>query len=302
MSTTSHNNYMARTNDMVLATLLKDQTLSTAECTRNIFWASEGPQHGYFEEISPEHLRSKEQSPLISRVYKDQWLQVSRAKKHAEVFTPAWICNAQNNLVDEQWFGRKPVFNAEITDTDGTHSWQTIHSRIEFPPNRNWTQYVRSRRMEMACGEAPYLTSRYDATTGRLIPMSERIGILDRKFRIIDENIPVHPTPANKRKWLRRAYQALQATYGFDWQGDNVFLARESVFCTFCDNYHKRWRKFPNSSIMGKAAEIISWNIWQMDGTSFTVPHTCTPCLIMNWKGTEPLEGETVVFKQLIKK
>jgi hypothetical protein len=32
----------------------------------------------------------------------------------AEVFTPSWICNAQNNLIDNTWFGRDNVFNKEI--------------------------------------------------------------------------------------------------------------------------------------------------------------------------------------------
>ena len=31
------------------------------------------------------------------------------------MFTPSWVCNAQNNLIDDAWFGRKGVFNEEIT-------------------------------------------------------------------------------------------------------------------------------------------------------------------------------------------
>ena len=34
----------------------------------------------------------------------------------AEVFTPSWICNAQNNLIDNAWFERKDVFNKEISN------------------------------------------------------------------------------------------------------------------------------------------------------------------------------------------
>ena len=42
----------------------------------------------YQEIIRPRAVKSKEE-------------QTQRAKDKAEVFTPAWICNAQNNLIDE---------------------------------------------------------------------------------------------------------------------------------------------------------------------------------------------------------
>ena len=51
-----------------------------------------------------------------------------------------------------------------------------------------------------------------------------------------------------------------------------------------------------------KAAEIIAWNIWQMDGTRFTIPDTDNLCTIMEWHGTEPIKGKQIIFKQLIKK
>lgn len=36
-----------------------------------------------------------------------------RARSKAEVFTPSWLCNKQNNLLDDTFFGRKSVFNKE---------------------------------------------------------------------------------------------------------------------------------------------------------------------------------------------
>ena len=104
----------------------------------------------------------------------------------AEVFTPSWVCNAQNNLVDEAWFGRKDVFNVEDT---ANHTWKANTDKIEYPKGKTWKDYVRATRMEMTCGEAPYLVSRYDATTGESIPLQERIGLLDRKLRVISENV-----------------------------------------------------------------------------------------------------------------
>lgn len=50
---------------------------------------------------------------IMPRVLKSRDTQTARSRDMAEVFTPSWICNAQNNLIDEAWFGRKEVFNVE---------------------------------------------------------------------------------------------------------------------------------------------------------------------------------------------
>ena len=113
-------------------------------------------------------------------------------------------------------------------EADGTHTWHPTASPVTFPPDKAWLKYVQSRRMEFACGEAPYLASRYDSTSGLEIPLSERIGILDRKFRVINENTPHTDSENARRTWLNKAFLALQSTYGFDLQADNVFLAQGS--------------------------------------------------------------------------
>ena len=46
---------------------------------------------------------------------------------------------------------------------------------------------------------SPYLVSRYDTTTGEQIPIEKRIGLLERKLRIINENID------NSTEWLKWA-------------------------------------------------------------------------------------------------
>ena len=53
--------------------------------------------------------------PRITKTYKKQNI---RTREKAEVFTPSWVCNEQNNLIDEQWFGRKDVFNIQILETN----------------------------------------------------------------------------------------------------------------------------------------------------------------------------------------
>ncbi len=54
---------------------------------------------------------------------------------------------------------------------------------------RVWEDYIDSKRLEITYGEAPYLVSRYDASTGEMIDIHKRIGILDRKLRVVNENV-----------------------------------------------------------------------------------------------------------------
>lgn len=305
MATKRHNNHIdgvVRDNPRLLAILLRDQSLSGQGLSANISWATNDYGYPHSSPILIEQVSGVNRDIIQPRVYKHESLQTARAKDRGEVFTPAWICNAQNNLVDQHWFGYSNVFNTEITLDNGTHAWQTRQERVEFPEDKSWMKYVRCRRMEMACGEAPYLASRYDTTTGEHISIDNRIGIFDRKMRVVNENTPTQPTKFNKRHWLRKAYQALQSVYGFDWQGDNVFLSRETLLISFCEYYMARWGRMPHLSAIVKAAEIIAWNIWQMDGTRFTIPDTDNLCTIMEWHGTEPLKGKRIIFKQLIKK
>ncbi len=305
MATKRHNSHIdgvVRDNPRLLAILLRDQSLSGQGLSANISWATDDYGYPHSSPILIEQVSGVNRDIIQPRVYKHESLQTARAKDRGEVFTPAWICNAQNNLVDQHWFGYSNVFNTEITLDNGTHTWQTRQERVEFPEDKSWMKYVRCRRMEMACGEAPYLASRYDTTTGEHISIDNRIGIFDRKMRVVNENTPTQPTKFNKRHWLRKAYQALQSVYGFDWQGDNVFLSRETLLISFCEYYMARWGRMPHLSAIVKAAEIIAWNIWQMDGTRFTIPDRDNLCTIMEWHGTEPLKGKRIIFKQLIKK
>ena len=97
---------------------------------------------------------------------------------------------------------------------------------VEFPKGKKWGAYVDSRRLEITCGEAPYLVNRYDVATGEEIPVEQRSGILDRKLRVVDENAP------SEKEWLKWAFRAFEATYGYELQGDNLVIARVNVFMT----------------------------------------------------------------------
>lgn len=233
---------------------------------KNIIWATDTySDNGIFfadnEEIT-EDLVSGAYSKIIQpRVYKAFEEQSSRTRKHAEVFTPSWICNLMNNYCDEEWFRRKDVFNCQ----KDKHR-ETNKEKIYFPDGKTWKDYVDSRRLEITCGEAPYIVSRYDTTTGDMIPTEDRIGILDRKLRIVNENA------VDDAEWLKWTIRAFQSVYGFEYQGDNVLVARINLLMTFVDYYKERFKSAPEIRTLKKIANIIAWNIWQMDGLKGTVP------------------------------
>ena len=120
--------------------------------------------------------------------------------------------------------------------------------------------------MELSCGEAPYLVSRYDTTTGKPILLKRRIGLLDRKLRVVSENTE------NVEDWYKWAVFAFKSVYGFEWQGDNLLLARENLLYSFCDYYKAKFGGSPSRQQMLEIANIISWNIWQMDGRPQYMP------------------------------
>ncbi len=253
----------------VLDILLRDHTTQ-----KNIFWATDNYEHlgeayTYNAPITPDLITVDNGDIIMPRVHKDQVLQKARSKEMAEVFTPSWVCNAQNNLIDEAWFGRKEVFNREITNSDGSKGWETNPNKITFPKGKTWKRYIRDTRLEVACGEAPYITSRYDTTTGEFIPVDDRIGILDRKLRVINEN--VHSTG----EWLKATQTAYKNTYAFEWQGDSLLLAREAMLATFIENYTYKFGKEPLLKSIKYIAYIISWNVWQMDGLKCVIPNSC---------------------------
>ncbi len=249
----------------VLEVLLKDRTTN-----HNIFWATNdykelGDGYDYFAPILSKLITGKHANVIRPRVMKARHQQSARAKAMAEVFTPAWICNAQNNLIDNDWFGRENVFNIENKD----HTWTTVLAPIEFPKNRTWKDYVMSTRLEITCGEAPYITSRYDVTTGEFIEPKNRIGLLDRKLRVIGENT------STIEEWIAAATDAYKNIYAYEWQGDNLLLARESMLWTLREFFADKFQCEPPKETLLEIATIISWNVWQMDGLKCVVPNSC---------------------------
>ena len=321
----------------LLSILLKDHTLSSPTEQANIFWATDdyahlGEGYAYHDPILPSLITGEHGNVIKPRILKHKDLQTTRSKDMAEVFTPSWICNAQNNLIDEAWFGKADVFNHPIDLEDGSHTWQTVNGKILFPEGKTWKDYVRAKRLEITCGEAPYIVSRYDTTTGESIPLQDRIGLLDRKLRVVGENT------TTSAEWLDMAQDAYKSIYAYEWQGDSLLLAREAMLFTFMEYYKEKFGKLPMYKSIRYIAYIISWNVWQMDGLRGVIPDTChdnktistslfgedevtitpckgcekddirlhngTYCLVKDWGATDPTtkkRGKRIRFIDLIK-
>ncbi|ELC8395041.1 restriction endonuclease subunit M [Clostridium perfringens] len=284
-------------SEKVLKTLLLDMTTK-----RNIIWGTDDYEHlgSEYNSHSPIeiHLITQSNSKVIQpRILKTKENQGNRTKEKAEVFTPSWLCNEQNNLIDNAWFDRESVFNV-----CKNKSWVAIEEKIEFSdtPEKTWKNYVDDRRLEITCGEAPYLVSRYDAVSGEPIELKQRIGLLDRKMRIVSENTE------NEAEWLKWAERAFQSIYGFEFQGDSLLIARENLLVSYCDYMEDKLKRQPTEKELLKIAKIISWNLWQMDGLTYTIPYQKVKepnlqltlfdnkkenedvmCLIKNWRANK---------------
>lgn len=211
----------------ILAQLLSDHTTG-----RNILWCthdyeSKGEGYQYADEIRRELITGEHGTIIRPRVLKSKVEQSDRVKDMAEVFTPSWVVKMMVDYVDID---------------------------------------VNTLSLELTCGEAPFLVSRYDATTGEPIIISERVGVLDRKLRFVCEQ------QLNDEDWLAGVRLAFQTTYGYEWQGDSLLLARENLLYTFVDHYEARFGIVPEATLLQEFAEIISWNLWQMDGLTYCIP------------------------------
>jgi len=212
----------------VLSKLLKDKTTG-----KNIIYATDAySDYGCLasDEMNAEKLGSFSMISIQPRVLKDMAEQSERTRSKAEVFTPIWIVKKMNDLISCD----------------------------------NWENFVKLRILEITCGEAPFLVTRYDTTTGELIPLPERVGILDRKLQAIPKE--------NADIWLEWAYKAYQNTYGYEFQGDNLLIARSNLLITFCDYLQEYFQRSATDEELNALTNIIVRNIWQMDGLQNTVP------------------------------
>lgn len=227
-----------RKNPELIKILLKDRTTK-----KNIIWASDS-YSGMGKDFLPETSINEKWitnggSKIIQpRIEKHIELQKERTKVKAEVFTPTWIVKKQNDLIEE-----------EIKD---------------LPLNK----YIKYKWLEITCGEAPYMCSRYDATTGKPININERVGFVDRKLQRINNEIHTHD------EWIKYVYKAYQASYGYEFQGDSLLIARENLVYTFVDYYLNKFNKMPNIECLKEICNIVSYNVFQMDGLKYIIPYS----------------------------
>lgn len=244
-----------------LKALLKDKTTKKNIIFATSVYSSQGTPIKETEQMTEEILKGFAQCEIQPRVLKNKEQQQERTRAKAEVFTPSWICNKMNNHCDEEWFGKKNVFN-----TEQGQEWRLNTEKIEFDTEDDWKKYVDSKRLEITCGEAPYIVSRYDAATGEIIEIKRRIGILDRKLRVVNENTD------NETEWFKWVLRAYQSVYGYEFQGDNLLIARINLLITFVDYMQDRWNRVPTEAELRKVVNVIVWNFWQMDGITGMIP------------------------------
>lgn len=258
---------LRRWGDPLLKVLLADRALR-----QPLRWATDGVSalgkgFGRWDSMTPRRIRKAVAKGLLRhRVAKSAEERQARVRAHGEVFTPAWVCRRMTDLTDEQWFREHAVAFQD------TLAFPNLPLPADLPPLEpdlrdgvRWQDYVRLRRLEITCGEAPFLTARYDAATGEPIPWEARCGLLDRKLRLL-------PRCLNRRLWLAWALRAYAATYGYEYQGDNLFLARANLLLTFEEAHRARWGGAPTQEAMASVAETLAWNLWQMDGLTELPP------------------------------
>lgn len=237
----------------VLFILLKDRTTG-----KNIIWATEPPPElgaGFSDEITLEQIK---EFPPVPRVLKRLDEQKQRTKAKAEVFTPSWVCEKMIDMGEEN--GAMPDMKKEPI------------------------KYIHSTVLEITCGEAPFLVNLYDTVTGKKIPVPRRKGLFDRKLKCVNNWFDW-----NVWTWHDVAEDAATTTYGYEWQGDSLLLARANMLLTWRENFKWLFGIEPDAWKVRNMAAIISWNIWQMDGLKKTVPGTNILCKIKDWKADKEI-------------
>lgn len=229
---------LARESSGLLRILLKDRTTN-----KSIVWATHsyellGKGFGVYDRITPTRVTGDYANLIQPRSEKSKYEQKDRTKIRAEVFTPTWLVKEQVDTVDQ-----------DFQDLD-----------LEA--------YLQIKWLEITCGEAPYMVSRYDAVTGQALSLEERVGFLDRKLHRLSKE--VH----DEEKWFKGAVTAYQNSYGYEFQGDSLLLARENLFASFIDYYQAKFAQEPSPSQKQTVARIISYNVLQMDGLTYTVPYS----------------------------
>lgn len=229
-------NTLFRKSSELLKILLTDRTTN-----RNIIWATntyENMGNGFSakDTITIKHVTGELNKLIRPRIEKMKYEQKNRTKRRAEVFTPTWIVKMQNGIIEQEF--------------------STLSLK----------EYISKTWLEITCGEAPYMVSRYDAVSGNPIPLAERVGFLDRKLQRINAEIE------NPSEWIIFVKKAYESSFGYEFQGDSLLIARENLLYTFIDYYQEKFKYEPDLQLQLDIAKIISYNVFQADGLKDIVP------------------------------
>ncbi len=243
----------------LLRKLLVDKTTKG-----HILWGTDayqdrGEAYGKGREMQVPLFLYENMGVITARARKAMEQQSNRTRQHGEVFTPRWVCDEMIDAIDADFFGLEKL---------PADAWQELLTLFE-ETKKSWKKYVDNKRLEITCGEGPYLTERYDVSTGEMIPLPERRGIVDRKLLVISH------FAKDRDEWIYWALRAAEASYGYEFQGDNLLIARVNMMKTFAEHYAHRWEEAPPLSLLRRLVNKVVWNLWQMDGLTQRLP-CCT--------------------------
>ena len=228
--------------DSLLEILLQDKTTGN-----NILWATDsyeykGMNYAQLKPITSNLVTGINGNLIQPRAVKSKDEQLNRTRDKAEVFTPLILVKHMNDACDTK----------RVT-------------------KHNWKEYVSLLKLEITCGEAPFIVSRYDPVSNKqeLLPLAKRVGFLDKKMRVVSKYCNT------EEEWINWAKIAFKSSYGYEWQGDSLLIARENLLYTFLDYYQAKFKKTPCRVLQKEIAEIIVWNIFQMDGLKCVIPMSC---------------------------
>ena len=229
---------LLRSNKKLLDALLFDYSTE-----KNIRWATNnysGSGIGFEEEkeIKAQLVTGWYNGLIKPRAEKDHETRLERTRNKAEVFTPSWIVKKQVGAI------------------------------LEEMKDLSFEEFIDKRWLEITCGEGPYMANRYDMLTGEIIALEKRAGFIDEKFRRLNEKVK------SKKSWIDWAIRIYKASYGYEYQGDSLLLARENLLLTFIDNYFYMFGDFPKDKLLLNITELIARNVIQMDGLTYLVPYS----------------------------
>lgn len=189
---------------------------------------------------------------LVPRALRDKEVNKDRSKSKAEIFTPVRIVSQMNTLVLKDWFESKNM-NKE---------------------NSVFEEYIDSTQMEITCGEGVFLCTRYDSETGEIIELKNRVGLLDHKLHKLLDFFFNRNTDKTKSKELFYSYliRIAKSIYGYEYQGDSLLMARMNNLMSYIDYYSYLFEENMDDRVVEELADIISWNIFQMDGLTQCIP------------------------------